>query len=327
MGSISKILKDMSGASEDEKDQKERLELLLKLAQSKIQTYKDRIEMNFSNPGSIEKLEIPGIRAMRYIEQYHIATKEGLNEKVKEHLDAAIDAFFSIGGDASTKDAVKGGITSLISGALDGFIGSTEAGESEQQMFLVVPENNAFIRADIACWKYHFEQHKFINQTDTAIAYVLCKSVVDHTKITLDELIYLATDAMSKSERLTPVLHNPYDDLSEDNKTKADAILTAATSGKTKEQMPELSGDQKTNLKAISPSLTNIVFTWQEAGKKADGTDDPANPAKWIGRPPSMALLDGHASRSQPAGISEVSAYIEELIKVWKKLKDDRASS
>ena len=204
MGSISKMLKDVSGAEADEKEQKERLEMLLKLAKTKIQTYKDKIEMNFSNPGSIDKVQIPGIRAMRYIEQYHVAAKEGLDEKVTNHMDAAIDAFFSIGGEGDTKKAVQSGVKSLISTALSGFIGSTEVGESEQQIYVVVPENNAFIRADIACWKYHFEQHKFIHQTDTAIAYVLCKSVVDHTKITLDELIYLATEAMANRVDIAP---------------------------------------------------------------------------------------------------------------------------
>lgn len=324
MGSISKMLKEVSGAPEDEREQKERLELLLKLAQSKIQTYKDRIEMNFSNPGAIEKLQIPGIRAMRYIEQYHIAAAEGLNQKIADHMDAAIDAFFSIGGDGSTKKAVQGGVKSLISAALDGFIGSTEAGESEEQIFVVIPENNAFVRADIACWKYHFEQHKFINQTDTAIAYVLCKSVVDHTKISLDELIYLATDALSK--RAPVDQPDYYTMLAEGDKTKVNAIRDAAAATGNKEKRPSLTDKQLADLRAINPHLY-ISFKWKETEKKADGTDDTTKPAKWEGSVKSYALIDGNPSSSQPAGISEVSAYIEELIKVWKKLKEDRMSS
>ena len=40
---------------------------------------------------------------------------------------------------------------------------------------------------------------------DTAVAYVLCKSVIDHTKITIDELIYLVSDALSSRTNVPSV--------------------------------------------------------------------------------------------------------------------------
>lgn len=320
MGSISKMLKDVSGADADEKEQKERLEMLLKLAKTKIQTYKDKIEMNFSNPASIDKVQIPGIRAMRYIEQYHVATKEGLDDKISDHMDAAIDAFFSIGGEGDTKKAVQSGVKSLISTALSGFIGSTEVGESEQQIYVVVPENNAFVRADIACWKYHFEQHKFIQQTDTAIAYILCKSVVDHTKITLDELIYLATEAMANRKDIVPIDY--YAKLSSTSKTAVDAIVTAyngvAASERNKTPMPELTAEQRSTLMTANKNLY-IDFDWEVSTVAADN-----GKGRWKAIIKSNQLIDGLHSSSTPASITEVAAYIEELIKVWKKLKDDR---
>jgi hypothetical protein len=314
------MLKDISGATEDEKEQKERLEMLLKLAKTKIQTYKDKIESNFAIPGSIDKIQIPGIRAMRYIEQYHVAAKEGLDDKVKDHMDAAIDAFFSIGGEGDTKKAVQGGVKSLISTALSGFIGSTEVGESEQQVYVVVPENNAFIRADIACWKYHFEQHKFIHQTDTAVAYVLCKSVIDHTKITLDELIYLATEAMATRTDIEP--DNYYSKLDAAAKKKVDALVDEfakkPVAEKSASPMPTLTDAQKTTLSETNKNIY-LDFDWKES-------DVPTEKGKgrWIAVPSSHQLIDGSHSSSTPLGIAEVSAYIEELIKVWKKLKEDR---
>lgn len=313
MGSITQMLKDASGATADEQAQKERLEMLLKLAKTKIQTYRDKIEMNFSNPGTIDKIQIPGIRAMRYIEQYHVASKQGLDEKVQDHMTAAIDAFFSIGGDGSTKKAVQDGVKSLISTALSGFIGSTEVGESEQIIFVVVPENNAFIRADIACWKYHFEQHKFIDQSDTAIAYVLCKSVVDHTKITLDELIYLATDAMAKRTAIT------YEELTEADKT---TISTAVTAAK-KSASAAKAAKPNTGLPTLAGNYTKISldFGWvEDAADKTKGWWVPTAIDKT-----GSNLLDGYHSTSTVPSITDVEAYIDELIKVWKKLKDERA--
>jgi hypothetical protein len=349
MGSITKMLQNISGADEDAKERTERLEMLLKLARAKIETYKDKINMNFSNPGTIDKIQIPGNRAMRYIEQYHVVTKEGLNEKVADHLDAAIDAFFSIGSDnVDTKKAVQGGVKSLISTALSGFIGSTEAGESEEIIYIVVPENNAFVRADIACWKYHFEQHKFIDQADTAIAYILCKSVIDHTKITLDELIYLATEAMSTRQEKKSLVDkaltdaaNAAADTTGDLKTVKDKLAdvtkcypTTEIDKKGSKRPPEPTDKSvfDTALKKLNEQLITylklpkekvitlgIDFKWKEgASDKTKGYWEP-----FIFDP----TLDGTHSSATPASLPEVAAYIEEMIKVWRKLKEDRASS
>lgn len=36
------------------------------------------------------------------------------------------------------------------------------------------------------------------DNSDSAVAYVMCKFVIDHTKVTLDELIYLVSEALTK---------------------------------------------------------------------------------------------------------------------------------
>jgi len=315
MGSMSKIIKDVSGSTHDEKEQKERLELLLKLAKAKMQTYKDKIEMNFTNPAVIDKIQIPGIRAMRYIEQYHVAAKEGFDKKAEKHIEAAIDAFFSIGGEGETRKAVQDGIRSLITTALSEFIGSTEAGESEQQIYVIIPENNAFIRADIACWKYHFEQHKFIHQTDIAIAYLLCKSVVDHTKITLDELIYLATESMSKRRIVTDQEVDVMSHLNQEAKNKINVIIQKYTTDATSRAlMPKPNADDQAILNQANVYLD---FNWESS-------KEDLQKGSWKAVAKSYQMIDGIHSHSKPAGISDVSAYIEELIKVWRKLKDER---
>jgi hypothetical protein len=345
MGSITKMLQNISGADDDAKERKEQLEMLLKLARAKIETYKDKINMNFSNPGTIDKIQIPGNRAMRYIEQYHVVTKEGLSDKVSAHLDAAIDAFFSIGSEnVDTKKAVQGGVKSLISTALSGFIGSTEAGESEEIIYIVVPENNAFVRADIACWKYHFEQHKFIDQADTAIAYVLCKSVIDHTKITLDELIYLATEALSKRqeiknvEQIITAAKDP-----NNNKDKALQAVQASLEAlnplfpnlndKTKRPVPTDPSKLKDALDNLKKNIEDdkIPSELRLPKDKLISLDIDFN---WNAEKKTWELLvfdptlDGaHSTSANPPTLPEVAAYIEEMIKIWNKLKEDRASS
>lgn len=341
MGSMTQAMRSISGADEAERKTKERLDLLLLAAKAKIQAYREEINEAFLNPAMIDKKQIPGIRAIRFIEQYHVASRESFNKQVSDHLGAAIDAFFSIGGkDVDTKKAVQSGVHSLISTALDGFIGATAAGESEQKIYVIIPENNAFVRVDIACWKYNFTQEKLIAQSDSAVAYVLCKSVVDHSKLTIDELIYLATEALSKdapkslplpvdapasatgeSAISEALMKLGYDDIAV-RKWLAKALSSSAEA---KVEVRDYSGNKSSYNYAALRQLSvasDRQITLMEIPKEESFAIDKLT---WIMQP---QLLDAHSRHGRdPSSITAVEAYIEELIRVWKKLKDDRKDS
>ena len=85
MGSLVNMMRSELGVA-NEKEIKEKLELLLVAAKAKIRGYRDEINEQFMNPALIDKIQIPGIRAIRYIEQYHVASKSGFNEQVAGHL-------------------------------------------------------------------------------------------------------------------------------------------------------------------------------------------------------------------------------------------------
>lgn len=212
MGSMTKAVRELAGVAGKEEIH-QRLDLLLIAAKGKIRAYRDEINEQFMNPALVDKTQIPGIRSMRFIEQYHVASKSSFNQQVSDHLTQAIDAFFSIGGNQNTKEAIQNGVKALITTALDAFLGGTEAGESEEKFYVVVPENNAFIRTDIFVWKYHMAEKSLGDNSDSAVAYVMCKSVIDHTKVTLDELIYLVSEALTKR----PLTHFIEQDVLVDN--------------------------------------------------------------------------------------------------------------
>lgn len=337
MGSMTQALRSMSGADDAERRIKERLDLLLLAAKAKIQSYRDEINEAFLNPAIIDKKQIPGIRAIRFIEQYHVASRESFSTQVADHLTAAIDAFFSIGGkDEGSKTAVQNGVKSLISAALDGFIGSTSAGETEQKIYVVVPENNAFVRVDIACWKYNFTQEKIIAQSDSAVAYVLCKSVIDHSVLAIDELIYLATEALSKDASF----RNPAPTVACQDETNSISVLSALSKmgykdGDITKQLANSIAKGKLKVK-IAGALTPADWTYSDVAKMAASstkltllelpaqTPSDADLGKftWILEPD---VLDNHSGAGRvPPNINVVEAYIEELIRVWKKLKEDR---
>ncbi|MBP7393307.1 MAG: hypothetical protein KA945_05660 [Zoogloea sp.] len=299
MGSLVNMMRSELGVA-NEKEIKEKLELLLVAAKAKIRGYRDEINEQFMNPALIDKIQIPGIRAIRYIEQYHVASKSGFNEQVAGHLTQAIDSFFSIGGkDQDTKQAVQGGVKALISTALDGFIGGTEAGESEEKIYIVVPENNAFVRADICVWKYHMSDNSLTSNKDTAVAYVLCKSVIDHTKITIDELIYLVSDALSSRTNVPSV---------------------------------EMELETETEIEVVDPQDPNKKIKKKVKAKFRVLADDKGKAI--TKKASSLALSDytpvmvdaNHVTSMAPPAISLVEAYIEEMIRVWKKLKEDRST-
>lgn len=337
MGSINNALRSISGANEEEQRAKERLEILLMAAKAKLQAYRDEINENFTNPGQVDKKQIPGIRAIKYIEQYHVATQNSFSEQVKGHLDHAIDAFFSIGGNEN-KGSVKSGLKSVIAGALDAFIGSTSAGESEEKTYIVIPENNAFVRVDIACWKYNFSQQKILNQHDSAVAYILCKSVIDHTKLSIDELIYLTTEILSTSEEgsIERPLLNKYAELSlEECPAKTDDIrkqfqvmgyesdVAKTLSEKISEKDKKISVKEKVKEKGKDDKIVDVDYTYSKIREKAIANSFISEEGK-IFYLNTFDIGFGNYTKTIPSSITNVESYIEEMIRVWKKLKVER---
>jgi hypothetical protein len=294
MGSLPNAIKSVTGQDDNAKAVKQRLELLLMAAKAKILSFRDELDEQFMNPAEVDKIQIPGIRAIRYIEQYHVAASENFSQQVGDHLSQAIDAFFSIGGkDVDTKKAVQSGVKALISTALDAFIGSTEAGESEEKIYVVVPENNSFVRADVRIWKYHMESKQLIDDKDTAVAYVLCKSVIDHTKLAIDELIYFVSEALTtRRQQWVPK------DV-EIKKSDGTPMLDAANK-------PIMVTKKFVSVDTLTPMK-----------KDPSGKDDVSNWVEWT--------IDAeNTAGGSPPSIVEVEAYIEELIRVWRKLREEK---
>ena len=54
--------------------------------------------------------------------------------------------------------------------------------------------SNAIIRVDMCTYKYNFINEGVISNAKNILAYIMCISVVDHRDVTVDELIYLASE-------------------------------------------------------------------------------------------------------------------------------------
>jgi hypothetical protein len=121
---------------------------------------------------------------------------------------------------------------------------------------------------------------QLIKDNDTAVAYVLCKSVIDHNELKLDELIYLVSEALNSGS-------------------------------KSWVEIEEGSDDSKTKKKYLS--YDGIKPTKRDP----NGKEEASNYMEWT--------IDlNHPSGGSPPPIRDVEAYIEELIRVWNKLRVEK---
>ena len=59
---------------------------------------------------------------------------------------------------------------------------------------LTIFPSNAIIRVDMYTYKYNFSNEGVVSTHKNILAYILCISVVDHRDVTVDELIYVASE-------------------------------------------------------------------------------------------------------------------------------------
>jgi len=121
-----------------------------------------------------------------------------------ETIGDAIDGFFDIGNDGvKTSDALKKGFKSVVKGALDVFLGNTEAGQKEETKYFVYMHNNAVVRLDIKLFRWNFSGKGFSDTYESVLGYYVCLSVVDVKILKTPEFVYLVSQYASGKEEET----------------------------------------------------------------------------------------------------------------------------
>lgn len=222
MAKIVKKINEITGATEQERILKEQFGFLQKMAQAKCAQYESELKSMFTSGGTSE-CEVVGKRAVAYYNSQHVDIKAGCDAAIKD----AIDMFFNGGDD------VKQGFQKIIKTALDTLIGNTAMGEHEEKMFFVYPENFAIVRVDVKCYKFCFSSSGVIANTENVFCYTMAKSIVDHTKVTIDELLYMVTemigtDKLEEVEAFVEQLKKVWNLL--ENKNPSEVMQTAIQS-------------------------------------------------------------------------------------------------
>jgi hypothetical protein len=160
---------------------KEQLTLLLATARGKLGEFELELNEMFRNPASEQGVQIIGNRAFEQYKLYSVNISQTPAANIKEVLDK----FFQ-GTESSILDGIKG----LIEIGLNTILGNRIAGESEQSMFFIIPDRLNLVRVDVRVWRYNFSSTDIIDTIENAFCYIFTKSIIDHKKLTPDELIY-----------------------------------------------------------------------------------------------------------------------------------------
>ena len=165
---------------------REQLQVLLVAAEGKLTEYKSEIDDMFRFPEKLGIVQIVGNRSVASYNEYRANITEGVDEQI----NSIIDSFFSGAG------GIKDGFRSLIKVGLNTILGNQTIGQWEQQWFTVVPDNNALVRVDVKCWRWNFTSEGVISRCKNVFAFLIVKSIVDHRKLTLDELVYFLSESV-----------------------------------------------------------------------------------------------------------------------------------
>jgi hypothetical protein len=160
---------------------KEQLQFLVSAARGKLEEMQQRMERVFLNPASEEKIRVIPDTEIRWYEEYRCNVKSGASDE----LNKIVDSFFE------GEKGLKPGFNTLIKSVLGTVLGNEAAGEQMKNLYVVSMEHNAVIRVDICTWRYNYTSDGIIGHVKDAFATTFCKSVVDHTKVHLDTLVYL----------------------------------------------------------------------------------------------------------------------------------------
>ncbi|OAL44808.1 hypothetical protein IQ07DRAFT_521398 [Pyrenochaeta sp. DS3sAY3a] len=185
MGSaISTVIESKTTNDENERRQREQLELIFKLADARLDTMQRELEQTFLDRETTIKRSVPGRRALRF--ERRIAVD------AETTVEYAVDSF--LGASETTTQYFRDGLKSVVKSGLSPILGDSSTGESYDKKFFVCVKHNALIRIDMSTYKYTFASQGLVGEHKNVLAYLLCISVIDHRDVTSDELVYLASE-------------------------------------------------------------------------------------------------------------------------------------
>ncbi|KAJ3465617.1 hypothetical protein MRS44_006275 [Fusarium solani] len=170
---------------------KQDLDVLMQLCSSSLNEFEVKLDAKFLNPDATQKVDVPGIRALRKTRYHNLIVKDAPSKSISD----AVDDFFKTGtGGSNTEDAVMGGFKKVITSALGPFMERTDVGQHKEEKYFIYVMHNAVIRLDVMLWRWNFAGKGFSDKYESALGYLVCTSVVDVSALKTSEFVFLISE-------------------------------------------------------------------------------------------------------------------------------------
>lgn len=180
MATVKTFLDNLSGQPQAQKTAEDEVEVLSQMATYKLDSLEQKIREQFRNKEELGRIEIVGNRLGDFVRDYRVNYQDG---DVSAAITDIINEIMLIG-----EEGAKSLIAKTINNALKAMFTSVSVGEEERQPFRVVFEKVALVRYDFYVWRYTSHSEGIFTCTKSVVAFTYARSVVDHEKLSDDEL-------------------------------------------------------------------------------------------------------------------------------------------
>lgn len=180
MAEVKKFIEKFSGQAEERDQAKREVSQLVTLATAKLDVIEARFRDMFRNRELEAQLEIVGDRMGAFSREYRVNYSDGdISNAVKELVESIM-----LIGHSDTRTIV----CKVIENALHSIFASVSATEESKRLFIVILEGVSLVRYDIEIWKSAEQDSSLFKHCQSVVAITYARSVIDHTKVSEDEL-------------------------------------------------------------------------------------------------------------------------------------------
>lgn len=197
MSLIGDVIDEFDGSDELAQLQRETVEALAALGQSKGEAFDLEIKESLLSAGNGTNLTVPVSSVLRSLIDLRAYSSTEVG-KIGEVVKDALSRFIS----GAEEDIIEG-IGSLISDTLAVFLGEASASTGTIEEYYVATEGLSIIRVDMKAWYLNVSAESIRSKMERATSIVAIKSVVDLAKVDFSTFLNLYQQMLGES-KLSP---------------------------------------------------------------------------------------------------------------------------
>lgn len=180
MAKVKSFIDELTGQKEDRERAKKEVAMMVQQANSKLDSMESKLRDMFRNKELESQMEIVGDRMGAFSREYRVNYNDGSMSKAVDELVSSIMGL----GQGDTRSL----ISRIITNSLNAMFTSVSSTEEEKRIFVVMLEGVALVRYDFDIWRSAEADSSLFHHCQSVVAITYARSVVDHTKVTEDEL-------------------------------------------------------------------------------------------------------------------------------------------